>query len=89
MRNMINGIIKATSVSTFRSNLKDNLDAVYFENQVLIVTRPEDENVVVISEFQFNEILRKFNNIEYLLKLEKADKEIENGDIFSFDLEII
>lgn len=87
MANVIGRGITATAVSTFRTNLKDTLDAVYNKNQTLIVTRPDDHNVVVISEKHFNEIQKMVDNLEYLLKLAKSDKEIETGDVSLFNLD--
>ena len=78
-------IFKATGVSTFRNNLKKTLDTVYSKNQAFIVTRPDDENVVIISEEQFHELQRELNNLTYLKKLFEADKEIENGDFVDFN----
>lgn len=78
-------LFKATGVSTFRNNLKKTLDDVYSKNQALIVTRPDDENVIIISERQFHELQRELNNLNYLKKLADADKEIENGDFVKFD----
>lgn len=83
------GLIKATGVSTFRKHLKKALDDVYNNNKSLIVTRPEDENVVVLSEELFNDFQKEINNLKYLLKISESDKEIEQGKIHKIDLETL
>lgn len=82
---MMGGVIKATSVSTFRKNLKLTLDNVYLNHETLIVTRPDDQNVVVIGEDQFNGMVREINNLNYLLKVKKADEQIKEGNYHEVD----
>lgn len=79
--------IKATGVSTFRTNLKTTLDDVFTKHQTLIVTRPDDENVVVISENYYNELQKEISNLQYLLKLAKADQEIDEGKLIKMNLD--
>lgn len=79
-------IIKATGVSMFRKSLKENLDSVFKNKETLIVTRPENENVVVISEDCYNDFVREINNLKYMLKLKQAEEEIEQGEYVTFDL---
>lgn len=81
-------VVKATGVSTFRKLLKENLDRVVKNEEVLIVTRPEDENVVVLSEDRFNDVMREISNLKYLLKLKKAEEEIERGKTVTFDIDL-
>lgn len=87
MEHLVEGITRTISVSNFSSNIKQTLDEVYSENQALIVTRPENQNVVVISEKQFNEIQKEYNNMQYLLKLAKANKQIELGDFIPVEID--
>ena len=87
MENLVEGISRTISVSNFSSNLKQTLDEVYSENQALIVARPENQNIVVISEKQFNEIQKEYNNMQYLLKLAKANKQIELGDFIPVEID--
>lgn len=87
MTNIAKGLIKATGVSQFRDNLKFFLDEVYAERKALIVTRPDDENVVVISDLYFNEMQKEINNLNYLLKLAKSDKQAEAGEVIEYDLD--
>lgn len=53
---MKESVIKATSVSTFRKQLKASLDNVYLNQEILIVKRPDNQNVVVVGENKFNQM---------------------------------
>lgn len=89
MAYMLGGEFRATGVTSFRNNLKKSLDEVYKKQLALIVTRPEDENVVVLSEEKFNEIQKEINNLKYLLKLAKSDQQIESGETHVIDIDDI
>ncbi len=71
----------AVNYSTIRSKLKDYCDKVTDENETVIVTRKDEKNVVLISLEQYNEFLRIKKNAEYLKKLDKSIKQIEEGKI--------
>lgn len=89
MTYMLGGEFRATGVTSFRNNLKKSLDEVYEKQLTLIVTRPDDQNVVVISEKEFNQIQKEINNLKYLLKLAKSDQQIESGDTYAIDIDSI
>lgn len=89
MTYMLGGEFRATGVTSFRKNLKKSLDEVYKKQLTLIVTRPDDQNVVVISENEFNQIQKEINNLRYLLKLAKSDQQIESGDTYAIDIDNI
>lgn len=71
----------AVNYSTIRSKLKDYCDKATDENETVIVTRKDEKNVVLISLEQYNEFLRIKKNAEYLKKLDKSIKQIEEGKI--------
>lgn len=48
--------ISATSVSDFRKNFKSYADDVSDLNEPLIITRPKQKNVVLISEQEYNSL---------------------------------
>ena len=61
-----------------RDNFKDFCDKV-FNGEILIVSRPKNENVVIISESKFNEMQRLKNNEDYLAMLDKSFADAESG----------
>ena len=47
----------ATNYSNLRDNLKKYCDAAVHDFETIIVTRKQDENVVIISESEYNNLL--------------------------------
>ena len=47
----------ATNYTSVRNNLKDYMDQVIQDFETVIVTRKKDENVVMISEKAYNNLL--------------------------------
>ena len=71
----------AVNYSTIRSKLKDYCDRATDENETVIVTRKDEKNVVIISLEQYNEFIRNMKNVEYLNKIDKAFKQVEEGKV--------
>lgn len=74
--------MKTTSFSDLRSNLKQFLDGVVNDSEPLIVHRPGDGSVVMISLDEYNAL----KETEYLMKspemmkrIRIADQEIRDG----------
>ena len=67
--------VKSMSV---RANFKEWCGKV-FNGETIIVSRPKNENVVMISEKKYNELLKAKKNAEYLAMLDKSMAEAEAG----------
>lgn len=61
-----------------RDNFKSLCDKV-FHGETLIISRPKNENVVMISESEYNEMMKAKRNAEYLAMLDKSMAETEVG----------
>ena len=61
-----------------RDNFKALCDKV-FEGETLIVSRPKNENIVMMSEKEYNNIMKAKKNAEYLAMLDKSMAEAEAG----------
>ena len=61
-----------------RDNFKALCDKV-FEGETLIVSRPKNENIVMMSETEYNNIIKAKKNAEYLAMLDKSMEEAEAG----------
>ena len=61
-----------------RENFKSLCDKV-FRGETLIVSRPKNENIVMMSESEYNEIMKAKRNAEYLAKLDRSMEQIKNG----------
>ena len=70
--------VKTVKSMDVRENFKALCDRV-FHGETLIVSRPKNENVVIISETAYNELIKIKNNAEYLTLLDKSINEAESG----------
>ena len=61
-----------------RDNFKSLCNKV-FHGETLIISRPKNENVVMISESEYNEMMKAKRNAEYLAMLDKSMAEAEVG----------
>lgn len=61
-----------------RNNFKSLCDKV-FKGETLIISRPKNENVVMLSETEYNDIMKAKRNAEYLAMLDKSMAEAEAG----------
>ena len=71
----------AVNYSTIRNNLKDYCDKATDENEIVIVTRKDEKNVVLISLEKYNEFIRNIRNTEYLSKIDKALKQVDEKKV--------
>ena len=61
-----------------RDNFKSLCDKV-FNGETLIISRPKNENIVMISEHEYNEMVKAKRNADYLAMLDKSMVEAEAG----------
>ena len=69
-----------------RENFKEWCNKV-ISGETLIVSRPKNENVVIVSEKEYNEMVKARRNAEYLAMLDRSYKQLENGESISFSME--
>lgn len=80
-------VVKATNVTSFRKNLKRQLDTVVNESVSLIVTRNDDQNVVVLSEKEYEKLIKDINNLNYELMLMRSYQQATNGQFITKTLD--
>ena len=61
-----------------RDNFKNLCDKV-FHGETLIISRPKNENVVMLSENEYNEMVKAKRNADYLAMIDKSMAEAEAG----------
>ena len=61
-----------------RDNFKSLCEKV-FAGETLIVSRPKNENIVMLSEHEYNEMLKAKRNADYLAMIDKSMSEAEAG----------
>ncbi len=69
-----------------RENFKEWCNRV-IGGEILIVSRPRNENVVIVSEKEYNEMAKAKRNAEYLAKLERSCAQFEEGKTITFTME--
>lgn len=75
-------VVKSMDV---RDNFKSLCDKV-FQGETLIISRPKNENVVMMSENEYNEIIKAKKNAEYLAMLDKSMAEAKKGGFITKDI---
>ena len=71
--------------TTVKNNFKNICDRV-FNGEVFIISRPKDENVVMVSEREYAELERIKKNADYLEKLDRAIAQREAGTMQEHEL---
>ena len=69
-----------------QDNFKNFCDKV-FQGETLIVYRPKNENIVMLSEQEYNNMLKAKRNAEYLSMLNESKRQLEEGKTISFTIE--
>ena len=69
-----------------RENFKALCDKV-FHGETLVFSRPKNENIVMMSENKYNEIMKAKRNAEYLSMLDKSLEEAEAGGFVTKTME--
>lgn len=69
----------AVNYSTLRNNLKEYCDKATDKNEIVIVTRKDEKNVVIISADNYNQLLKTAHNAEYLAKLDRSMEQLHKG----------
>lgn len=69
-----------------RDNFKNLCDLV-FKGETLVISRPKNENVVMLSEQEYNEMVKAKKNAEYLEMLDRSIEEAEKGGFIVKSLE--
>ena len=69
-----------------RENFKEWCNQV-INGETLIVSRPKNENVVIVSEKEYNELMKAKRNAEYMTKINESVENHKKGDTISFTME--
>jgi len=73
----------AIKTANLTQNFREIADLVIGGEKVL-VSRPRNENLVVITEKEYNELERLRQNAEYLAKLDASLKEARQGKVTKY-----
>ena len=78
----------ATNYSEVRNNLKTYCDKATKDYETIIITRKNNENVVLMSEEEYNNLMENLyirSNLKYYQKLVESIKEVEKGNVKEHD----
>ena len=76
----------AANYTTVRNNLKDYCDKATDEDEIVVVTRKDEKNIVIMSLDRLNLLEKELHNAQYLAKIEKGFAQIEAGKGISHEL---
>ena len=76
----------ATKPLDLRSNLKKYMD-VAFKGEPVVIARPKNENVVMVSEKDYNELTKAKQNAEYLKRIDRSREQWKESQTISFSME--
>ena len=76
----------ATIATELKANLKSFIDRA-IDGESIIITRPKSKNVVLISEEEYNELLKLKNNSQYLFKLSQSIEQAAAGKVIVKSME--
>ncbi|WP_427171944.1 type II toxin-antitoxin system prevent-host-death family antitoxin [Fusobacterium nucleatum] len=79
----------ATNYSEVRNNLKTYCDKATKDYETIIITRKNNENVVLMSEEVYNNLMENLyirSNLKYYQKLVESIKEVEKDNVKEHDL---
>ncbi len=69
----------ATNYTTARNDLKTFCDKVTDEDEIVIITRKDEKNVVLLSLEKYNDISKAIRNNEYLFKIDTSINQLKEG----------
>lgn len=75
----------AVKGTTVKNDFKNICDRV-FRGETLIISRPKDENIVMLSEREYTELERLRKNADYMAKIDRAIAQKEAGTMQEHDL---
>lgn len=69
-----------------RDNFKEWCDKINM-GETVVISRPRNENIYMISEAEYNELQKAKRNAEYLAMLDKSEEQLQKGDTITFTFE--
>ena len=76
----------ATKPLDLRSNLKKYMDFA-FKGEPVIIARPRKENVVLVSEKDYNELIKLKQNTEYMTHLDRSYEQMIKNQTITFSMD--
>jgi antitoxin YefM len=68
-------------------NFKKIADSIYKEGERVLISRPHNENIVMITEREYASLEKARRNVEYMQKIDGSIKALERGEGISFTID--
>ncbi len=66
------------------TDVKNNFKAVctkVFNGETVMLSRPKNQNIVMLSEAEYNRLAKAQRNLEYLKMLDESDRQLREGRV--------
>lgn len=71
-------------------DVKNNFKLVcarVFNGETIMLSRPKNQNVVMLSEKEYNELAKAKRNLEYYAMLDESDRQLKSGRVIEKTME--
>ena len=79
----------AVKYATITNHLEDYCHQVATKNEVLMITRQDKKNLVMLSLSDYNALLKAANNIAHTNKINRSLEELATGKTVSFSIDTL
>ncbi len=69
-----------------KNNFK-SICAQVFSGETVMLSRPKNQNIVMISEAEYNRLEKARRNLEYMKMLDESDRQLASGRIIEKTME--
>ena len=66
-------------------NFKEIADKILKDGERVLISRPKNENLVILTETEYNKLEKMSRNAEYFAMLEQSRKELAEGRTIAFE----
>jgi antitoxin YefM len=77
----------AIETADLTQNFKQIADRIFLHGEKVLIARPRNENLVVITEKEYNELEKARRNAEYLSRLDESIQSLERGEGIDITME--
>lgn len=64
-----------------RENFKEWCNKIVLGGETVIVSRPKNENIIMMSEKEYNDLQKAKRNADYLAMINRSVAQLERGEI--------
>ena len=83
-------LVDETMIALKATDVKNNFNLVctrVFNGETVMLSRPKNQNVVMLSEKEYNELAKAKRNLEYYAMLDESDRQLKAGRVIEKTME--